>query len=93
MCHYQYNEIGKGKAMMFIFYIICACITFAIAGVVMQFNRLALYRRRIIRHFNTMPQHQAPNPPFVLSEKQEKQLKQCFLKGINIQECIEQLEE
>jgi len=79
--------------MMIIFYIICGCITFAAAGVIMQFNRLAIYRRRIIRHFTTLPQYSTQETPFVLSKTQEKQIKQCFLKGIKIQQCIDQLEE
>ena len=37
--------------MMLIFYIICGCLVFALSGLIMQFNRLAIYRRRIIRHF------------------------------------------
>jgi len=86
-------KIAKEKSMMLIFYIICGCITFAGACVLMQLNRLAIYRRRIIRHFAALPQYSAPSPPFVLSTKQEKKIKQCFLKGIKIQQCIDQLEE
>jgi len=66
---------------------------FALAGVLMQFNRLAIYRRRIIRHFATLPQYSSQETPFVLSKTQEKKVRQCFLKGIKIQQCIEQLEE
>lgn len=72
---------------MLIFYIICGCLIFAVSGAIMQFNRLAIYRRRIIRHL--AESHQ--KSPFVLSKKQEQQIKQCFLKGTKIQQCIEQL--
>jgi hypothetical protein len=72
---------------MLIFYIICGCFVFAISGLIMQYNRLAIYRRRIIRHFANSTQQ----IPYILSESQEQQIKQCFLKGISIQQCIEQL--
>lgn len=72
---------------MLIFYIICGCLIFAISGLIFQFNRLAIYRRRILRHFakNNQPK------PFVLSANQEQQIKQCFLKGTSVQQCIDQL--
>ena len=72
---------------MLIFYIVCGCIIFAISGLILQFNRLAIYRRRIIRHLANSSQV----TPFILSASQEQQIKQCFLKGIPIQQCIEQL--
>lgn len=72
---------------MLIFYIICGCIVFAISGVIMQYNRLAIYRRRIIRHCSAHSQQ----TPFILSTSQEQHIKQCFLKGLPIQQCIEQL--
>ena len=72
---------------MLIFYIICACLIFVISGLIFHFNRLAIYRRRIIRHFS----NQVDYSPFVLSQKQEKQIKQCFLKAMSIQQCIEKL--
>ncbi|PKG37572.1 hypothetical protein [Psychromonas sp. Urea-02u-13] len=72
---------------MLIFYIICGCFIFAASGVIMQYNRLAIYRRRIIRHFAKSSQQK----PFILSESQEQHIKQCFLKGISIQHCIEQI--
>lgn len=72
---------------MLIFYIICGCIIFALSSVIMQFNRLAIYRQRIIRHFIN-----AGNPlPFILTEQQEQQIKQCFLQGTSIQQCIDNL--
>lgn len=80
---------------MLIFYIICGCLVFAGSGVIMQFNRLAIYRRRIIRHLAesrpSSTQHSNQNSPFILSKKQEQQIKKCFLKGTKIQQCIEQL--
>lgn len=85
----EYKEI-KGK-MMLIFYIICGCAVFGVSGVIMQFNRLAIYRRRIIRHFAATPAYQAQATPFILSEEQEKQIKQCFLQATPIKECIEML--
>ena len=84
----EYKLIGE--KMMLVFYIICGCLVFAISGLIMQFNRLAIYRRRIIRHFST---HTEQASPFVLSKAQEQTIKQCFLKGIKIQECIEKLEQ
>lgn len=77
--------------MMLIFYILCGCVIFAGSGVIMQFNRLAIYRRRIIRHFAATPPHNAKPTPFILSETQEQKIKQCFLKGLPIRECIEAL--
>jgi len=35
---------------MLIFYIIFGCLIFALSGLIIQFNRLAIYRRRIIRN-------------------------------------------
>jgi hypothetical protein len=72
---------------MLFFYIICGCLVFAVSGLIMHFNRLAIYRRRIIRHFSAM----APQTTFVLTEDQEQQIKQCFSKGTSIQKCIDQL--
>lgn len=71
---------------MLIFYIICGCIIFAISSLIMQFNRLAIYRQRIIRHLaNNNPQTQ-----LVLSANQEQQIEQCFLQAIPTQQCIHQ---
>lgn len=75
--------------MMLIFYIICGCLVFAISGLIMQFNRLAIYRRRIIRHLSGL---QTQTSTVVLSKAQEQTIKQCFLKGIKIQECFEKLD-
>jgi hypothetical protein len=72
---------------MLIFYIICGCFIFAASGVIMQYNRLAIYRRRIIRHFAKSSQQN----PFIFSESQEQKIKQCFLKGLTMQQCIDQL--
>lgn len=72
---------------MLIFYIICGVLIFAVSGVIMQVNRLAIYRRRIIRHFASKTQQ----TPFILSEYQEQKIKQCFLKGISTQKCLKQL--
>lgn len=85
----EYKEI-KGK-MMLIFYIICGCAVFGVSGVIMQFNRLAIYRRRIIRHFTATPAYQDQLAPFILSKEQEEQIKQCFLQATPIKECIEML--
>lgn len=84
---------------MLIVYIIIGCLIFALTGLIIQFNRLALYRRRIIRHLADSEQtnklhsdqHNSQQNPFVLSKKQEQQIKQCFLKGTKIKQCIEQL--
>jgi len=80
---------------MLIFYIICGCLIFAVSGLIMQFNRLAIYRRRIIKRLadnrQSSMQYSDQKSPFILSEKQEQQIKQCFLKGTKIQQCIEQL--
>lgn len=80
---------------MLIFYIVCGCVVFAISGVIMHINRRASYRRRIIRHFVAIQQNKqqsnAQPPPFVLTEAQEQQIKQCFLKGLSTQECIDKL--
>ena len=75
--------------MMLIFYIICGCLVFAVSGLIMQFNRLAIYRRRVIRHLSAQTEQASP---FVLSKTQEKTIKQCFLNGIKLQECIEKIE-
>lgn len=72
---------------MLVFYIIFGCLIFALSGLVMHLNRLAIYRRRIIRHFS----NQVHYSPFVLSKYQEAQIKQCFFKGKSIQNCIDQL--
>jgi nucleoside permease NupC len=73
--------------MMLIFYIICGCLVFALSGLLMQFNRRAIYRRRIIRHFAA----QTSPDLFILSQPQEEKINQCFLKRVSIQECIDQL--
>jgi len=72
---------------MLIFYIICGCLVFALSGLLMQFNRRAIYRRRIIRHFAA----QTSPEVFILSQSQEEKINQCFLKRVSIQECIDQL--
>lgn len=84
---------------MLIFYIIFGCLIFALSGLIIQFNRLAIYRRRIIRNLadsqqknkQQCDQHNNQQSPFVLSKKQEQQIKQCFLKGTKIKQCIERL--
>ena len=73
--------------MMLVFYIICGCLLFALSGLLMQFNRRAIYRRRIIRHFAAQTHPEV----FILSQAQEEKINQCFLKRVSIQECIEQL--
>ena len=72
---------------MLIFYIILGCIIFAISSLMMQFDRLAIYRHRIIRHLAKVNQQ----TPFILSENQELQIEQCFLQAIPIKKCIKQL--
>jgi len=72
---------------MLIFYIVCGVLVFAISGLLFQLNRLAIYRRRIIRHYCALSEQ----PPFILSASQEQQIKHCFLQGISIQKCIERL--
>lgn len=72
---------------MLIFYILCGCFVFALSGLIMHFNRLAIYRRRIIRHLA----EDSEQSPFVLSEKQEKKIKHCFSIGKPIQKCVEEL--
>lgn len=72
---------------MLIFYVICAVLIFTASGFIMQVNRLAIYRRRIIRHFAQLNQQS----PFILSLDQEKKIKHCFLAGMSIQKCIDQL--
>lgn len=80
---------------MLIFYIICGCFIFAISGFIVQYNRLAIYRRRVIRHLashrSRVKSERPHQPPIILSEQQEQQIKQCFLKGVSIPQCIEQL--
>lgn len=72
---------------MLIFYIVCGCLVFFISALVLQFNRLAIYRRRIIVHFSKQAQHK----PFILNDQQEQQIKQHFLRGDSIQICINKL--
>jgi len=73
---------------MLIFYIICACIVFMIAGSSMHFNRRAIYRRRIIRHYAQQPNQTLP---FILSDTQEAIIKQCFLNRVSTQGCIDKI--
>ena len=73
---------------MLIFYVICGFLIFVLSGLIMHFNRLAIYRRRIIRHFQTKQ-----NVTFILSKEQEKTIKQCFLEGLKTEACIERLDE
>ena len=77
---------------MLIFYIVCGCVVFAVSGVILHVNRMAIYRRRIIRHFANLPEHSEKGVPFVLTEAQEKRIKQCFLNGDAIQLCIDRLD-
>lgn len=70
---------------MLLFYVICGVLIFAVSGLLLQFNRFAIYRRRIIRHFANTTKH-----TFILSKSQEKHIKRCFYKGVSIQICIEQ---
>ena len=74
--------------MMLIFYIICGFSIFVLSGLIMHFNRLAIYRRRIIRHFQTKQ-----NIVFILSKDQESIIRQCFLEALKIEVCIGRLEE
>ncbi|MEJ6080665.1 hypothetical protein MT391_19355 [Vibrio sp. 1-Bac 57] len=80
---------------MLIFYIICGCLIFAISGFIVQYNRLAIYRRRIIRNLanqsSLTKSERPPQTPIILSDHQEQQIKQCFLKGVSIPQCIKQL--
>ncbi|WP_413699439.1 hypothetical protein ACLKMH_18555 [Psychromonas sp. KJ10-10] len=74
---------------MLFFYIICGCLIFALSGFVFHINRLAIYRRRIIRHFSK----QTDYSPFMLTKGQEAHIKQCFFKGDSVQSCIDTLAE
>jgi len=89
LCDDKVTLLIKEKHML-IFYIICGCLVFFVAGTIMQFNRLAIYRRRIIKHFSTSTTYNKKSP-FILSSHQEQQIKQCFLKGISIVACIKTL--
>jgi hypothetical protein len=70
---------------MLFFYVICGCLIFVASGLIMHFNRLAIYRRRIIRHFS----NQVDYTPFILLKHQEVTIKQCFTNGKSIQHCID----
>lgn len=70
---------------MLLFYIVCGCLLFIVSGFMMQVNRLAIYRRRIIRHFANTTKH-----VFILSDSQEKHIKRCFSQGVSMQKCIDQ---
>ena len=72
---------------MLIFYIICGVLVFAGSGLFMHINRLAIYRRRIIRKLAV----NSKQTPFKLSEPQEQKIKQSFLKGLSVNECIKEL--
>ena len=72
---------------MLIFYIICGVLVFAGSGLFMHINRLAIYRRRVIRQLSA----DSKQTPFILSEAQEQKIKQCFLKGLSTDECYAQL--
>lgn len=72
---------------MLFFYIVTGVLFFAVAGVLMHTNRLATYRRRIIRELAKDTEQK----PFVLSEAQEKKIKQCFLNSVSREDCIKQL--
>jgi hypothetical protein len=72
---------------MLVFYIICGVLVFAGSGLFMHINRLATYRRRIIRKLAS----NSEQTPFILSEAQEQKIKKCFLKGLSIDECCAQL--
>ena len=75
---------------MLLFYILAGCAVFIIAGSIMHFNRLAIYRRRIIRHYSQQPDQASP---FILSDVQEKTIKQSFQTGLSLQQCIEKLDQ
>ena len=73
---------------MLIFYIICGVVVFALSSFLFYRNRLALYRRRIIRQLSDESEQQ----PFRLSAMQESKIKQYFLDGLKYKECIKELE-
>jgi len=73
---------------MLIFYIICGAVVFALSSYLFHRNRLAIYRRRIIRHLSD----KAEQKPYRLSDVQESKIKQDFLNGLNYKECITELE-
>lgn len=72
---------------MLIFYIIVGCLVIAIGSLILQFNRLALYRRRIIAHLSE------PNQPYKLTEQQERLIKHCFSNGDSLQLCIKRIKQ
>jgi len=72
---------------MIIFYIVCGLFVFVSSGLFMHMNRLATYRRRVVRYLAS----NRKQTPFILSETQEQKIKECFSRGFNIDECFEQL--
>ncbi|MDN2664803.1 hypothetical protein [Psychromonas sp. 14N.309.X.WAT.B.A12] len=69
---------------MLIFYIVCGVVVFALSSFLFHRNRLAIYRRRIIRDISESSQ----KSPFMLSTQQEQKIKQCFLNGVTREECV-----
>jgi hypothetical protein len=74
---------------MLIFYIICGVVVFALSSFLYYRNRLALYRRRVIRQLSNKSEQQ----PFRLSATQESTIKQCFLSGFSYENCIKELDQ
>jgi hypothetical protein len=72
---------------MLIFYIICGATVFALSSYLFHRNRLAIYRRRIIRHLSDNTKQK----PYHLSAEQESKIKQNFLNGLSYQACITEL--
>jgi len=69
---------------MLIFYIICGVVVFALSSFLFYRNRLAIYRRRIIRDISESTQQK----PIILSNPQEQKIKQCFLNGVTREDCV-----
>lgn len=69
---------------MLIFYIICGVVVFALSSFLFHRNRVAIYRRRIIRDLGSRSQQK----PFILTTQQEKKIKQCFFNGVAQDECV-----
>jgi len=69
---------------MLIFYIICGVVVFGLSSFLFHRNRLAIYRRRIIRDLSESSQQK----PYVLTTPQEQKIKQCLLNGVTREECV-----
>jgi len=69
---------------MLIFYIVCGVIVFGLSSFLFHRNRLAVYRRRIIRDISESKQQN----PVILSTPQEQKIKQCFLNEVTREECV-----